>query len=605
MRKLKNKRIYQLFSLMIVGLLIVTITSIFIIHRTVYNEKKSLLHEVCINQKELIQSIYVESKSKEVVLDVLQHQQKISEGLGTTGEFTIGFQRNDSIIYLIKSRQKAEFMQSSIPITSHLGKPMQYALANHTDFVAGLDYKGNMVLSYVTYIPELKWGLVTKMDIAEIRLPFFKTGFIAIIYSIILILFTTFLFITISRSVVNKITDSEENYRLLFEYSAIPIWKEDFSEVKKYIDQLKRSGVTDLKSYFFSHKNEINHIMSLIKVIEINQQSVLFFKAESKEHLIENKHYLYTEAFLDVCKEGIILMADGILEFVREIKIKIITGETKFLILNLSVVKGYEKTLSNVLLSFIDITERKKIEQELATKNIELEQSNATKDKFFSIIAHDMKNPFISLLGTSEMLYENAAKYNKQRIIDLSKILNDSAKSGYNMLLNLLAWARSQAGNLNFQPEQIQLKQLIDKNLANLNDIAIGKEIRLTFSVGERVQLTADHNMLITILRNLVNNALKFTPRGGEVIVGAKIENEVPVIYVKDSGIGIDPSNFENLWRSDIKFSHPGTEYEIGTGLGLLLCKEFVGKHGGEIWVESEVNKGSTFYFSIPDAGIN
>jgi signal transduction histidine kinase len=601
MRKLKNIRIYQLFSLMIVGLLIITITSIFIIHKTVYNEKKSLLHEVCMNQKGIIQSIYGESYNVNIVLDVLEHQRKISEGLGTTGEFTLGFRRNDSIVYLIKSRQNAGFMKSSIPFNSDRGQPMQYALGNHSDFVKGLDYQGNMVLSYVTYIPELKWGLVTKMDIAEVRLPFYQTGFIALISSIILILIATILFMRISRSVVEKIAVSEENYRLLFESSVIPIWKEDYSEVKKYVDQLKRSGVTDLRAYFSDHENEINYVMSLIKVIEINQQSVVFFKAESKAQIIENRHNFYTESFLEVCKEGMMLMADGILEFVREIQIKIMTGETKFLILHLSVVKGYENSLSNVLISFIDITESKRYETELADKNLELEKSNATKDRFFSIIAHDMKNPFISLMGASDLLIENAHKYDKQKVIELAKVVSDSAKSGYNTLLNLLGWASSQAGSLIFMPEQINLKSLIDNNLANITETAFNKQIKLTYSIDDTTKLFADINMLNAILRNLINNAIKFTPRGGEITVGTNTIDNLLVIFIKDNGVGIDKTDLDNLFRPDVNRSRPGTEYETGTGLGLLLCKEFVERHGGEIWVESEKNKGSTFYFNIPN----
>ncbi len=246
-----------------------------------------------------------------------------------------------------------------------------------------------------------------------------------------------------------------------------------------------------------------------------------------------------------------------------------------------------------------DITERKRFENVLKDKNAELVEINATKDKFFKIIAHDMKNPFISLIGASELLYENAQNYDGTKIATLTKILYDSAKSGFDMLLNLLDWSRSQAGSMIIQPEKINLKELIVKNHFNLTEYAVSKAINLNIDIANDLQVYADKNMLNTILRNFINNALKFTPKGGKVIVSTKNENGSIIIFVKDSGVGIDKSDFDKLFRNDIKFSNPGTEHESGTGLGLLLCKEFVEKQGGKIWVESEKGKGSTFSFSL------
>jgi len=246
-----------------------------------------------------------------------------------------------------------------------------------------------------------------------------------------------------------------------------------------------------------------------------------------------------------------------------------------------------------------DITERKKVELELENKNAKLLEINDTKDKFFKIIAHDMRNPFISLIGASELLYENAHKYDLEKISTLSKVLNDSAKSGFDMLLNLLEWAKSQAGSMVFVPEEIDLKSLIYKNLSSVVEIAASKKIDLNVEDGNGVNIRADKNMLETILRNLISNALKFTSKGGVVTVSSKNENGSVVISVKDTGMGIDNKNFDKLFRNDIKFSNPGTERECGSGLGLLLCKEFVEKHNGKIWVESEVEKGSTFHFSL------
>ncbi|HNX87532.1 MAG TPA: PAS domain S-box protein [Paludibacteraceae bacterium] len=407
--------------------------------------------------------------------------------------------------------------------------------------------------------------------------------------------------VTERKRIETALKESEENYHRLFEFSAIPIWKEDYSEIKKHFEALKISGVTDFRKYFETHMDEVIHLASLIKVVEINHKSLEFYGAESKEDVIKNMLFYFNEESLNVFREELIALASGEKKFECEMPMRTLSGNVMILDLHLSVVKGFEDTLSNILVSFIDITERKRFENELQEKNEELKETNATKDKFFNIIAHDMKNPYISLLGASELLYENAKKYDRDKIITLAKILNDSAKSGYDMLLNMLEWARSQAGSMIFQPEKINLKALIDKGLSNLIEYAGSKKVNLKFDIPDSFQVYADKNMLTSILRNLITNALKFTPEGGDVIVWTKEENRSIIVFIKDTGVGIEKADLSKLFRSDIKYSHPGTNHEGGTGLGLLLCKEFVEKHGGKIWVESQVRKGSVFYFSIPE----
>ncbi len=230
----------------------------------------------------------------------------------------------------------------------------------------------------------------------------------------------------------------------------------------------------------------------------------------------------------------------------------------------------------------------------------QLKELNATKDKFFNIIAHDLKNPFTSLLGSSELLYNNINKMAPENIKKLSLILNDSAKGGYAILLNLLDWSRSQTGILKYKPEKINLKNLIDENISNLQLSAANKEIRLFSEIKDNLFVNADKNMINTLLRNLLNNAVKFTHRNGKVVIGAVTDSKNVIISVKDTGLGISEDKIEKLFRIDTKHSMPGTENEQGTGLGLKLCQEFVDKMGGKIWVESVENKGSTFKFSIP-----
>ncbi len=249
----------------------------------------------------------------------------------------------------------------------------------------------------------------------------------------------------------------------------------------------------------------------------------------------------------------------------------------------------------------------KKRTSELESANKQLKQSeaqlkelNATKDKFFNIVAHDLKNPFTSLLGATELLFHNIQNMDKEKIRKLAQILNESAKSGYAILLNLLDWSRSQTGNIRINLQRIDLKQIIEDNITDFHLNCVDKEITIMSEFPVKIQITSDKNMLNTVLRNLVSNAIKFTPRGGRIVVSGEIKDNEVLISIKDNGIGIPQENLARLFRIDSKYSRPGTEKELGTGLGLKLSREFIEKLGGEIWVESAENEGSKFTFSLP-----
>jgi signal transduction histidine kinase len=233
-------------------------------------------------------------------------------------------------------------------------------------------------------------------------------------------------------------------------------------------------------------------------------------------------------------------------------------------------------------------------------KESQLKELNATKDKFFNIVAHDLKNPFTSILGSSELLFQNIHRMDNEKIKELATILNDSAKSGYAILQNLLDWSRSQTGLLQYNPERIRLSDLIDENITYLQLLASNKDISMCSEAEKNIEIVTDVKMTNTILRNLLSNSIKFTHRGGKVTVSTTIDSDEVIISVKDSGIGISGDKIDKLFSIEVKHSLPGTENEQGTGLGLKLCKEFAEKLGGKIWVESVENKGSEFKFTIP-----
>jgi PAS domain S-box-containing protein len=252
-------------------------------------------------------------------------------------------------------------------------------------------------------------------------------------------------------------------------------------------------------------------------------------------------------------------------------------------------------------ISYIRLAESERAAAKVIKENeVKLKELVATKDKFFNIVAHDLKNPFTSLLGSSELLFENIDHMNINNIKDLAMILNDSAKGGYAILQNLLDWSRSQTGLIKFTPERINLKDLINENLSSLRLSAANKEIKMYSEVADEIYIFTDKNMINTVLRNLLSNAVKFTHKNGNVSIKKEVTPSEIILSVKDTGVGIDEEKIKNLFNIETKNSLPGTENEQGTGLGLKLSKEFVEKLGGRIWVESEVDKGSEFKFAIP-----
>ncbi len=249
---------------------------------------------------------------------------------------------------------------------------------------------------------------------------------------------------------------------------------------------------------------------------------------------------------------------------------------------------------------FRDITERKKTEINLQKYSDELVQLNATKDKFISIIAHDLRNPFNSLIGFSSLLMKNIEKYDIQKIIKYVTLINETSTKTYQLLQNLLDWANAQKGVIPYNPEPIQLNSIVYQVIDVLLNTSKQKDINLTYSIPSDLYVLADRNMLNSIITNLITNAIKFTHKEGNVEVNAQEVGNMVEIRIVDDGVGMTESAMQKLFRIDMHHSTTGTGNERGTGLGLLLCKEFVEKHGGKIDVESEMGDGSTFKFTIP-----
>ncbi len=230
----------------------------------------------------------------------------------------------------------------------------------------------------------------------------------------------------------------------------------------------------------------------------------------------------------------------------------------------------------------------------------ELNDVIATKDKFFSIIAHDLKNPLNAVIGFAEMISRNIDKLDKAKIEEYVRQINDISKHGYSLLENLLEWSRAQTGSIEFIPATLNVAELVNDQMQLFKAQANKKSIELSYQIDSSIQVIADKNMLRTIIRNLLTNAIKYTNINGRINIYAASYEKYAVITVADNGVGISDNDKSRIFNVGAHFTTYGTANEQGTGLGLTLCKEFIMRNGGKIWVDSELGKGSTFSFTLP-----
>jgi PAS domain S-box-containing protein len=244
--------------------------------------------------------------------------------------------------------------------------------------------------------------------------------------------------------------------------------------------------------------------------------------------------------------------------------------------------------------------ERKKAEEEILLKNEMLLAINAEKDKFFSIMAHDLKGPMSAFVSATEILTEDIQNMTLDEIREIMISMRTDASNLYKLLENLLEWSRLKRGVIEYNLEKLNLKSIVNSCIEALNSSALKKKININVTIPQEISITADRHMIETVVRNFVSNAIKFTPAGGLIFISASVSGDKTVeVIIRDTGIGMKPDLLNRLFFINEKTSRQGTDGEPSTGLGLMLCKEFIEKHGGLIRVESEEGKGSTFIFTL------
>jgi PAS domain S-box-containing protein len=566
---------------MIVVSLLVMAVAIAVIYRNTMQSRKDYLKQLSDNEYAIMMSVYRQTGDMDQVLAKIVEQQHQHPGLGKTGEFLVSVQQGDSIILIYRSGIQQVVVPLSLPVSTALGEPAKYAALGNRGYMKGLDYRGEKVLAYGEYVQELGWGIVTKIDYSEITEPLWEASLIAAIASLVLVMIGIYFFKRFSNPLFERIRENEEKYHMLFEL--IP------------------SGITiaNIEGKIVESNKESEKLLGIPR----DQHAAMRIDSDAWKIIRPDHSPMPSSEYAS----SIALHENRV---VKNVVMGIVKEENVVTWLNVSAAPFPIKNLG-IIVVYTDITRRVQAENKLKEHEHQMEDYieelntlNDTKDKFFNIIAHDLKNPFGSLLGASEYLYKEIDRLDTRKAQKLGKILYNSAKNAYNILANLLDWSRSQTGSLSFDPGLINLYDVVVNNVQLAAIQAAEKDINIRIQIDQGLECTADTNMLNTVLRNLLANALKFSHPGGKVIVAANRTPDEVVVEVKDNGTGIPEEDLNKLFRIDVKYVNAGTNNEKGTGLGLLLCKEFINYHGGKIWVESHLNKGSIFYFSIPNSGI-
>jgi signal transduction histidine kinase len=382
-----------------------------------------------------------------------------------------------------------------------------------------------------------------------------------------------------------------ENYEIAIEYlnKSLKLGRE-INSARRIISSLSGLSIaySELKDYekaFQAHK-EFKHINDSI----INQESVKKITQLEMQYIFDKQLRLQE---LEIEKKDLSQQQQN-----KQMKIRRnIYLVFSVLVLIATIIALYafrSKNKANNLLA-----EKKK---QIENQRDRLQIVNATKDKFFSIIAHDLKNPFTSIIGFSELLIKQYSRFSDEQKIDFIKSINSTSRQTHKLLVNLLQWARAQTGNIKFEPEVVDFSEIAKENLLLQKESAKKKKINIYAEVRDNLMVYVDKNMINTALRNITSNAIKFTNEDGEIKIRAVDMGEFIEVSVEDTGIGIEDKDMKKLFRIDEFYTTKGTNHETGTGLGLVLSKEFVEKNGGNIIVKSQPGKGTKFFFTLPKA---
>ncbi|MFA5012305.1 MAG: PAS domain-containing sensor histidine kinase [Ignavibacteria bacterium] len=474
------------------------------------------------------------------------------------------FKDNTALKYKIKINDENEYITSVKAAKGLRG------------FSEGIDYKNSRTLNDIRQIEGSPWILINKIDVDEIYTPIKERIWNQVFFSafILFIFGAGLLWLWHNRKKSLQIQKLEEEKRIL-------------GIAKNYEKVMKYANVAMILS-----DNDL-----IIR--DVNERALSLYGFTRSEIIgMKIKDFVVSEAeqIPDGNKEEEDKLKEGIIyESLQKRK----DNSTFYADINLSIVEINGRNYYHRIIS--DITQRKIAAEKLRQSKEHLQEINLEKDKFFSIIAHDLREPLGSFMNVTKMMDERKSSMSEDEIDEFVKLMKESSANLYGLLENLLEWSTMKRGLIAVEPKLINLKECLKKNLELLKESAVRKNLKFSSDIRDDLEVFVDERMLNGIIRNLGTNAVKFTPKEGNIIVKAEqTDGNKVLISISDSGIGIPDNIIENLFNSSVNTKRTGTDGEPSSGLGLLLCEEFTEKLGGELIIDSEVGKGSTFKIILP-----
>jgi len=401
-----------------------------------------------------------------------------------------------------------------------------------------------------------------------------------------------------------ELKESEKNYRDLFENSPISLWEQDYSEIKNYIDKLQNSGIDDLRTYFDQNPEEVKKCVSMVKIININQETIRLFKANKKEDFFAGLDIVFAEESFDIFKDILITFAGGKKRFESEAVNYALNGDKLSIFIVCEIVAGFKEDWSKILISIVDISERKKAELIIQNEITKLRELDQLKNEFIIRTSHELKTPLVSICGSVEFLLNYIQEDFSMKSRAHLEIIDSGGKRLRQLADNLLDILRIESRKYEINVETINLGNIIKRCISGFKNLAEEREITISSSFLHEFYVKVDEVKIEQVIVNLLSNALNYTPCYGQISISSEEAQGYINIKIRDTGVGFTEEEKTRIFEKFGKIERYGKGMDIiteGSGLGLYLSKEIVELHGGKIWLESEGrNKGSTFIVSLP-----